>query len=249
MGRDKNCAMRTSSSKKKGKSKANELEEQWQKECRDKAPELYAQVLEGEVQPKLTFGDWLIAKYDEVNGLYPEHPKKGKQAWKALFKTKAFPTATKPLSYTDADRFMLIAKCEFIRNRDNWPHLPNARTTLYEITKLTPEQFALGKLNSVKWTRKSINNLRKPPRRKPPQKASPPNGSNDGRTPFGPGAQEPLTPCELTLTGPFPLSLGGEASTSALQYFRNQIRHLVKVATETRPDFKLVENTERSNAV
>jgi hypothetical protein len=244
-----NCALRNSSPKKRPQSQEAQSEEKWREHCRNEAPALYKQLLEGDFQPKLDVGNWFIAKYAEVLALFPDHKKKAQTAWKSLFKTKDFPTTNKPWTYETADRFMAIAKCEFIQNTDNWPHLPNAWSTLYEMTKLNQEQFERGKSLKLKWTRKSINNLRKPPKRKPPQNASQPDGFDDHRDPFGPGDDEPPNRWELTLTGPCPLYLVGEASTNTLQYFRRQIRNVVKVATETRPDFKCAGNAERSDAI
>jgi hypothetical protein len=246
-----NCALSNFPSKKQRTSKEAEAEERWRQEVWEKAPELYALVLEGEFQPKLKLGDLFIAKIAEVFALYPEHPKKAKQTWKSLFKNNDFPTRAKPLTYTTADRFKLIAECVFIRDPDNWPKIAELSwTTLYEMSKLTPEQFELGKSSKKKWTRKSINDLRNPAKRKGKGKGKGkgqgPGDGPDGRPPFPGGDDEPRERWDLTLTGSSPLHIGGEATANTLQYFRHQLKRAVKVATETRPDFKLATNTERS---
>ena len=238
--------MSNSSSQKQRKSTEAQAEEKWRKRCRDEAPALNDQLLKGDFQPKFDLGDWFIARYSEALALYPDHPKNAKRAWKSLFKTKDFPTKTKPWTYTTADRFMLIAKCEFIRNPENWPSIAELGwTTLYEMTKLTREQFERGKSLSLKWTRNSINNLRHPPTRKG-GKGQGQASSPDGRQPFPGGNDEPRERWDLTLTGSSPLHIGGEATINTLQWFHKQIKKIVTLATQTRADFRLATNTERS---
>jgi hypothetical protein len=59
-------------------------------------------------------------------------------AWMRMAKTKL------PFGYSVANRLMKIAECEHFRNLAHGPTLPACWRTLYELTKLTPAQFAAG---------------------------------------------------------------------------------------------------------
>src|SRR6266700_3876879 len=128
-GREK-CEVDTSSPSKQGKSKVHEGEAQWQKECRDEAPRFFDEIINGNIQPKIAFGDWLNSKHAKLDSLYPGQPLKAKRAWTALVKTADFPTKTKPISYNIIKCYRLIAQCEFIRNSDNWLHITDSWTGL-----------------------------------------------------------------------------------------------------------------------
>lgn len=59
--------------------------------------------------------------------------------WKQLTHSKEF-----DLSNSTATRLMKIASCPRILCRDNWPFLPQTRSTLYEVYHLTDEQWEHG---------------------------------------------------------------------------------------------------------
>ena len=68
-----------------------------------------------------------------------------------------------PFERNTAHRLMAIAENENLRDVAHGPHLPAAWRTLYELTKLTDEQFADGiktKLINPKMERKAIDDLR-----------------------------------------------------------------------------------------
>jgi len=159
------CEVHTSSPNERSKSTVHEGEAEWQKACRNEAPLLFDEVINGNIQPKIAFGDWLNSKHAKLDALYPEQPLKAKRAWTALVKTKDFPTKTKHTSYHVIKCYRLIAQCEFIRNSDNWLHMTDSWTGLYEITKLTPDQRERGKKHGLLLKTVGIKSLREIPKR------------------------------------------------------------------------------------
>jgi hypothetical protein len=68
-----------------------------------------------------------------------------------------------PFSQSTATKLVRIAKCDHLRNSDHGPNLPACWRTLFELTLLTPEQFADGIARGVvnpKMQRKHVKELR-----------------------------------------------------------------------------------------
>jgi hypothetical protein len=68
-----------------------------------------------------------------------------------------------PFSQSTATKLVKIAKCDHMRNSDHGPNLPACWRTLFELTLLTPEQFADGIARGVvnpKMQRKHVKELR-----------------------------------------------------------------------------------------
>lgn len=101
---------------------------------RQEAPNRYLKLVSGTIELLLSYCDWLDEMY---------RSKPSKKAWRAACAERVF-----GLEYSVLNRLMQIGRSEYIRDRANWPYLPQNWNALYEVTGLSHEAFEYAKTSS-----------------------------------------------------------------------------------------------------